>query len=235
MMQKIQPHTAYVHARPGTANAFGIFYVGKGSSKRARGLSVSQRSTWHGRVVQKYGASNILVGVFPCSTEAVAFDLERGLIKCLRRMGVSLVNATEGGEGASGAKRTEETRKKMSVAISKAKKGKTPSEEVLARLRTMGVGRRFSDETKQKMSEAKKGKPRPPGLLTRCWEKRRETPVSAETRERLSRVGEGRIPSEDTRHRLSVALKGRVFSEEHRKKISEALRRRVVAKKETSC
>lgn len=95
---------AYIHARPNTVDASGIFYVGKGRKQRITPSVAQQRSKHHQNIVNKYGVDNILVGAIECSTESAAFDLECGLIKCLRRMGVSLVNQTDGGEGISGFK-----------------------------------------------------------------------------------------------------------------------------------
>lgn len=93
---------AYVHARPNTVSAQGIFYVGKGSAKRVRHVGRSNRH--HSNIVQKYGKDSILVGAIPCSSEDIALELEKGLIKCLKRSNVVLANRTSGGEGISGYK-----------------------------------------------------------------------------------------------------------------------------------
>ncbi len=110
---------AYVHARPNTADAQGIFYVGKGKGRRCYHFSRRTQNPHYTRVVKKNGAP--LVGKFDCSSEAIAFELERGLIKCLRRMGVSLTNLSDGGEGQSGYVHTAEVRKKLSAALIKAR------------------------------------------------------------------------------------------------------------------
>lgn len=103
---------AYLHARPQTTDARGIFYVGKGNAlKRAR--SVVGRNKYHAAVVSKHGAENILVGTIPCSAETIAFDLEKGLIKCLSRMGVRLTNMSTGGEGSSGVPASAKQRQRM--------------------------------------------------------------------------------------------------------------------------
>ena len=111
-------YVSYVHAKPDTTDASGIFYVGKGSGKRARKIVRNESSNRHYKhTVSKHGAENILVGVIPCSSEQIAFDLERGLIKCLRRMGVKLTNLTDGGEGSSGCVASPETIKKISFGV----------------------------------------------------------------------------------------------------------------------
>lgn len=97
---------AYVHARPETTSADDIFYVGKGNSI-ARSRNLSGRNPYHANVISKYGKDTILIGTIGCSSESAAFELEKGLIKCLRRMGVALTNMTDGGEGQTSAKAKE--------------------------------------------------------------------------------------------------------------------------------
>lgn len=108
---------AYAHARPGTTDCSGVFYVGKGT--RARHKALPARNRYHGFVLDKYGPENILVGRLECSNEEIAFELEKGLIKCFRRAGVGLANMTEGGEGSSGYVMPQEARDKIAVASAK--------------------------------------------------------------------------------------------------------------------
>lgn len=117
---------AYILAKPNTVDISGIFYVGKGSARRLR-IS-APRNIYCQRVISKYGSDLIQISKFECSSEDAAFELERGLIKCLRRAGVTLTNLTDGGEGCSNP--SEETRKKMS----NVHRGKTLSEEQKASL-----------------------------------------------------------------------------------------------------
>lgn len=102
---------AYVHCRPGAADSSGVFYVGKGKGARYRVLP--KRNRYHGFIVDKHGADNIEVAKLECSSEQIAFDLEQGLIKCLKRSGVQLTNMTEGGEGSSGYVMSGEAKAKI--------------------------------------------------------------------------------------------------------------------------
>lgn len=111
---------AYVHARPESVDATGIFYVGKGKGRRSH--SLVNRSNYHQHIIDKYGAKNILIGKLDCSSEAAAFELEKGLIKCLRYMGITLANATDGGEGTSGLIHSDATKRKLSISIAEARK-----------------------------------------------------------------------------------------------------------------
>lgn len=137
------PFCAYIHAKP-TGE---IFYVGKGTHARAHNLNPRHRNKWHGRIVNKHGSKTISIGTIDCSSEETAFSLEIGLIKCLRRMGVQLVNQTDGGQGQSGRLQSVAERQKKAdklrgiprplhvrTAISEANKGKTPSIETRSKL-----------------------------------------------------------------------------------------------------
>ena len=62
-----------------------------------------------------------------------------------------------------------------------------------------------SDETRRKMSEALKGKPR-----------------SKEIRRKISEAHKGKTHSEKSRRKISEAQKGKTFSEEHKRKLSES-------------
>ena len=111
---------AYVHARPNTADAQGIFYVGKGKGVRCYYFDRRTQNPHYARVVKKNGTP--LVGKFDCSSETIAFDLERGLIKCLRRMGVQLTNLTNGGEGPSGMVHSEASKARIAAKSSSWKR-----------------------------------------------------------------------------------------------------------------
>lgn len=104
----------YVHARPDTTDSSGVFYVGKGKGDRFR--PHHKRNRHHENIVNKYGVESILAKTLECSTEAIAHEFERGLIKCLRRSGVRLVNLTDGGEGSSGYVQLPEQRAKISAS-----------------------------------------------------------------------------------------------------------------------
>lgn len=136
---------AYVHCKPdGTP-----FYVGKGALRRAKYLG--ERNQYHQATVQKYGAKNILIGMLECSSSSIAYELERGIIKCLRRQGMQLTNFTEGGEG--GPNPTPETRKRLSEA---AKKRGVSIACQLAKVAAK-KGKPLSPEQKKKQSEVMKG------------------------------------------------------------------------------
>ena len=138
----------YEHIRP-DKNA--VFYVGKGTIARSR-KKTGRNKYWNNIVSKNNGF--IVRFVIQNIDEELAFLVESEYIDVLRRRGISLANLTNGGEGCSGRKISDESRKKISASH----KGKKRSREVVERLRLSMIGRRHSDETKRKMSEFNKGK-----------------------------------------------------------------------------
>jgi hypothetical protein len=147
---------SYVHARPEAVNQHGIFYVGKG--KEARCFDLSERNRYHGFVVDKYGKENILIGSLPCSNEQTAFDLEVGLIKCLRRNGVQLTNQTNGGDGSSGYKFSEESKLKMSNSAKLLHSKEDVKKSKSEKMKVINASRWSDPEYRLRTSNAMKGK-----------------------------------------------------------------------------
>jgi len=228
---------AYIHAKPdGTP-----FYVGKGFAKRAQ--IMKRRNTHHTNTVGKYGEENILIGRMECSSEATAFELERGLIKCLRRMGCSLVNQTDGGEGPSGAKHSAATLAKLKgnrnakgavrsaaakALVSAARKGKPLSVEHCAKLSMAHKGQTVSEYTKQRLREVHTGNQYNTGRKLSAAHKNKISEsckghdVTAATREKIRVANVGREISEETRRKLRDSHKGKIMSDATRLKMSQA-------------
>ena len=135
-----------------------------------------------------------------------ACEREIGIIKVFRDLHYNLLNCTSGGEGIQNI-----------------------SEESRNKLKESARGRKHTEEAKQKMSAAKKGKT--------TWNK--GVPMKQETKEKLSKAKLGKNLSQEHRDKISKSLKGRrqsdhakeaignahrgkIVSEETRKKLSEA-------------
>ena len=118
-------------------------------------------------------------------------------------------NFTEGGEGTTGYKHSEESRKKMS----ESQKGKVPWNK--------GKINVYSEETRKRMSEVKKGKA--------PWNKGKINVYSEETRKKMSKSKKGE----------NHPMYGKTHSEETRKKISESRNTtgfyRVTKQKDNNC
>jgi hypothetical protein len=106
-----------------------IFYVGKGRRWREN-QKCNRNRHWH-NVVNKHGFTVSVVASNLTNEDACNF--ERILIEKLKETD-NLVNYTNGGEGSEGYKHTEEAKAKMK-------------------------GRKFSEEHKKKLSDAKKKNP----------------------------------------------------------------------------
>lgn len=169
---------AYIHARPATTDSSGVFYVGKGVGARYRVLPA--RNRYHGFVLAKHGAENILTGKLSCSSEEIAFDLERGLIKCLRRAEVALCNMTDGGEGSSGYRMPPEVLEKIRIASTLL--GQDPDVKARRRAATLRENaKRWSDpeyaaRTAQAMRGKKKTRSEASDAARRANAKKSQTP-----------------------------------------------------------
>jgi len=138
----------YLHCKPdGTP-----FYVGKGSGRRAYDFS-SKRNQHHKNIIVKYKAENVLVFVFNCDSEQQALVDEVQQIAQLRHYGYDLCNKTDGGEGVSGLKHSEASRKKMSLSGT----GHKHTQETKEKISATQKGRIFTPETRAKISISKIG------------------------------------------------------------------------------
>jgi NUMOD3 motif len=168
----------YAHVRKDTGE---VFYIGKGAL--ARSADSRQRSSHWKNVVAKAGGFTILRS--RPMTEADAFAREIRMIAKGREAGGPLVNKTDGGEGASGHKHSDEARGKMSAAL---------------------TGKTKTDAQRRAMSLSRKGRP----LATEhaaCVAARNAARVwTPGMRQRLSDAGKGRLASTLTLAKRSVAL-----------------------------
>jgi hypothetical protein len=143
-------HT-YAHYKP----QGGLFYIGKGTVKRA--YAMDRRNSHWQNVVNKYGRPDVKL-LARWDTEAEALDHEILLISCFRDMGVELANKTAGGEGLSGYKHTEEAKLKNSLAHM----GHTPwNKGTKGIMIAWNKGVPASEDQKLKFRMAKLGKPSP--------------------------------------------------------------------------
>ena len=131
----------YLHIRNDSGEPF---YVWKG--RRARISDKGNRNFhWH-NIVDKVGYSFEVL--FENLTDEEACEYEINAISELRYFGYKLANYTNGGEGKSGYKTSDETKLKISIA----NKGKTVSEERRRNLSIAFKGRFVSEETRKKQS-----------------------------------------------------------------------------------
>jgi len=168
------------------------YYIGKGQGNR-----IYKKGT--GEVHPPKDKSRIIF-LKQNLTEEQAFKHEIYMIDVFGRkdLGTGILrNMSDGGEGASGAIRSDEFRRKLS----EAQKGNTKM-----------LGKTHSEETRRKMSEAQKVKIFSEEHRTNI-SKANKNP-SEETRKRMSEASKGennpnygKTASEETKKRMSVAHK----------------------------
>lgn len=100
----------------------GKIYIGKTNNPQKRRLEHYRLSSAHTyylyRSMKKHGVENFSFEVFEeHETEAEALEAEVFWIAYYKSIGAQLMNMTAGGEGTSGYKHTDETRKKISAAL----------------------------------------------------------------------------------------------------------------------
>lgn len=155
--------------------------------------------------IQSHGKENFTIELLwegECTQEELdEYEIEFiSLFKTLSPVGYNLK------EGGSGGKHSEESKRKMSEALT------NPSAETRLRRSLALTGRVVSEETRRRLSESHKGyKP------------------TDETRQKLSIAGKGRALTLEHRTQLSEIRKGIIFSDEHKSNLSKSQRGRVVS------
>jgi len=168
----------YEHWRPDTGECF---YVGKGQGDRA--YFMKRRSKHHKNIVSKLETMGMCVEVRLYASgliEKEAFELEKVRIAHYKNLGFRLANKTEGGDGISGYRHTEEAK----IHFSKIFKGRPKNKGT--------TGLKLSEETRKKMSEIKKGKK--PNNFGKSYKKK---PLTEEARKNMSLAGKKRAQTEE--------------------------------------
>jgi len=135
--------------------------------------------------IQKYGEQNFSIElVEEVESAERAYELEIFYIQKYNTKVPNGYNLTDGGDGIFGWEASEEYRQECSERI-----------KLLHKEKKVGMyGKTHSEETRKKMSNSSKGKPKP-------WLIGRK--VSDETKEKIRQINLGRILSEDTRKKIS--------------------------------
>jgi hypothetical protein len=211
----------YVYVFRNPLKKYEPFYVGKGKGSRWRKHLTEKRirNPYKNNTIKKIQAADmepVIELMWRGGDEKYALGLEVELIRMYGRKcdGGTLTNLTRGGEGTSGFTVSEDTRHKISVAVtgrkhtaesllnmSKAQKGRVVSEEHRLNMSKSRKGYVHLEETKLKISKALKGRV-----------------VSEE--ERLKHMGH--VVSKETGHKISLAKMGHSVSEESRRKTALA-------------
>ena len=160
-------------------------------------------------------------------TNAIYNKTEIQLIKKYRSLGFRLLNVTDGGEGTLGWKPSRAWRKKMSLNNTGnfwTEERKKFWSDWISKNHPMR-GKKFSKESRKKMSLAKKGKPSHFKGMTDRWtpeQKKKIGIASAKRWEIRTPPWTGKKKSASHRRKLSISLTGKKLSPETRLKMSMA-------------
>lgn len=158
-----------------------MFYVGKGTGRRAWS-NKSRNSRWHATVA-KHGIQVEIAARW--ASEEEAFEHEKLLVSCMREIGMPLSNMTEGGEGFSGGRHSNEYRERLRVEM------KDPDRQ--RRMAEASRGRKLSSEHVAKM---------------------RARTISPEQRAKIAATHTGMKRSEAAKEAMRIAATGRKQSPE---------------------
>jgi len=179
-------HYTYAHIRNDTGK---IFYIGLGSTPH-RYKTKSKRNNYWNNIVAKAGGFTAEKLAF-WETRQEAADHEKLLIAAFTDMGYKLANISLSGEsGAYGVKRSKEQRLKMSETSKKIPKR---------------FGWKHSEETRQKMSLASKGKSKSPEAVAKsiiAQKGKKRDPVLVELTAKSHR---GKKRSQETKNKMKAA------------------------------
>ncbi|MFA7099492.1 MAG: NUMOD3 domain-containing DNA-binding protein [Eubacteriales bacterium] len=222
------------------------FYIGKGGGGR-KGFRIEShikeaklnkhKNCFKIKVIRKMIRNNkeIDYGIaLFTKDEEMAFDKEMELINFYgrrdKKTGI-LTNMTDGGEGTSGLKCSEETREKISIIH----KGKIVSKETRQKMSDSKKGITLSDETKQKMSLTRKGKKNSFFGKKHSEETKQKISLankgfkhSEEAKQKISknnsRFWKDKHHSEKSKRKMSNTKIGKKHSEETKQKLSESIK-----------
>lgn len=181
-----------------------VFYIGKGTNtdgKYARAYSNKRANPhWH-NVVNKRG--HIVEIIIDNLTETDTNETEKSYILFYGRIDLgtgTLVNLTDGGDGALGYKHTKEAKEKIRCTSI----GRKKTNECKERIGKAQIGKKLSSEAKEKLRQANLGRKDSKETI----EKRRKATIGQKrTLEQRARMSDGQMGTKRTPEQLEKRYK----------------------------
>jgi hypothetical protein len=190
----------YKHIRRDTNE---VFYIGIGNDKK-RAYNKRNRSSYWKLIVEKYGYDIELIET-NVSWET-ACETEKQLIKEYGRMDLglgSLVNMTDGGDGTHGIIVLNETKEKMSKSAKlrntkpPSRKGAKHTKETIQKQKEVKIGKKrkpFNNEHKEKISKSLIGK--------KASEETKQKMKKPKSKEHIEKMREARLRFLENKNKL---------------------------------
>jgi hypothetical protein len=214
---------------------FEPIYIGKGKNYRKNdhiyecrlNNSVNKKKINKIRKILNIGLEPIIKIIDKSSSEAEIFKKEIYLIDLIGRHDEnrgSLCNLTNGGDGVSGYKWTEEQRKtfiETRTGKNHPNYGKPRSEETRRKISEANKGKKHTEEHRRKNSEAKKAA-MTDNLKIKLSEQAKKAWEDKEYKLYQSDLAKKRWENEDYREKVTTAIRERNKKDEYKKKMKEA-------------
>ena len=224
----MKSYKVYIHTFPNNKRYVGITSSGTLHRWGDHGQGyVNQKLMW--RAIQKYGWDNIQhIVIADNLSKKQACELEIQLIAFFQSNKPSHgYNVSDGGNIP--APRSEETQRRITEKL-RGRKLSAETKQKMSESRKGELnpfyGKKHSEETIAKLRAAHTGKRATENTRQKLSEQRKGKPKSQEHKNKLSKSLLGHYVSEEARLKMSLAKKGRKLSEETRRKMSEAHRRK---------
>lgn len=193
----------------------GKSYIGKTIHEHTRYMRHKRMEgdTPFHRAINKYGFENVSYEViaYADTTEMLNF-MERHFIRKFNTYGENGYNLTQGGDGGSGLKHTEEFKIKASIRMKNDNPAWNMTEEWRENIRKVQIGKHMSDEFREKTSiRMKNNNPmKNPDVVMRNANNRKGRHLTEEHKKLISEFNKGKIVSDETKQKMSVAAKKRL-------------------------
>jgi hypothetical protein len=189
------------------------FYIGIGKTNERANTTKGRNGLWR-KIVKKTDYKVEIL--FDNLTWEEACEKEKEFIQLYGRKDLNtgiLVNLTYGGEGTLGIIVNEKTKEK----IGKSNSGRKQSQETINKRIEKVIGRKNTEETKEKMRKVK-----PEGFGEKVSKSLLGHKVSDVSREKMRQAAFGRKQSQETINKRIEKIRGKKHSEETKEKMREA-------------